>query len=405
MTMTLPKQVKQFFNQKVAEFLFSEDLIHSMLQWLLHEFMRAETETIVGSEKNKHSKERKTYFSGYRTRRFDTRLGTIYLLVPKLRNGGYVPFFLQEKKRSETALISLVREAYVNGVSTRKMDRLAKSLGIVGLSASQVSELTKGLNQEVSEWRNRPLEASYPVIWVDALYEKIRHDGRVINSAVLVIQGLNSEGKRDVLAIEPMLDESEASWTYLFDRLKARGLEQVWLVVSDAHKGIQAAVTKSFLGSQWQRCKVHFMRNILAHIKHRAKGEFAAKLKQIWCQPDIKSARKYAENLVQEYEERLPEATSCLLEGLEDSLQYFHFGEFDYRKISSTNTLERLNAEIRRRTRVVGIFPSMDSYVRLVTTYMIEYTEDWMTSKAYFSEASIMQMETVFKERKQRMAA
>jgi putative transposase len=403
--MTLPKQVKQFFNQKVAEFLFSDDPIHEMLEGLLHEFMKAETETIVGSVKNKHSKERRTYFSGYRTRRFDTRLGTIYLLVPKLRNGGYVPFFLQEKKRSESALISLVQEAYVNGVSTRKMDRLAKSLGIVGLSAGQVSELTKGLNEEVTEWRNRPLESCYPVIWVDALYEKIRQEGRVINSAVLVVQGLNFEGKRDVLAIEPMLDESEASWKHLFDKLKARGIEEVWLVVSDAHKGIQAAVTKSFLGSQWQRCKVHFMRNILAHVTHRSKSEFAAKLKQIWCQPDIKSARKYAEDLAQEYQDRLPDAVHCLMEGLEESLQYFHFEEFDTRKISSTNTLERLNVEIRRRTRAVGIFPSREAYVRLVTTYMIEYTEDWLTSKTYFSEDSILKMESIFKERKQRLAA
>lgn len=403
--MTLPKQVTNYFNSKVAEFLFAEDPIHEMLEWLLQEFMKAETEAIVGSEKNKHNKERKTYFSGYRTRRFDTRLGTIYLLVPKLRNGGYVPFFLQEKKQSESALISLVQEAYVNGVSTRKMDRLAKSLGILGLSAGQVSELTKGLNEEVSEWRNRPLESCYPVIWVDALYEKIRHEGRVINSAVLVVQGLNSEGKRDVLAIEPMLDESEASWKCLFDKLKDRGLKDVWLVVSDAHKGIQAAVTKSFLGSQWQRCKVHFMRNILAHVTHRSKGEFAAKLKQIWCQPDIKSARRYAENLAQEYQDRLPDAIHCLLEGIEDSLQYFHFQEFDNRKTSSTNTLERLNREIRRRTRVVGIFPGRDSYIRLVTTYMIEYTEDWMTSKAYFSETSILKMESIIKERQQRLAA
>jgi len=403
--MTLPKQVTNYFNAKVADFLFAEDPIHEMLDWLLHEFMRAEATNKVGSEKNKHSKDRKTYFSGYRTRRFDTRLGTFYLLVPKLRNGGYVPFFLQEKKRSETALIGLVQEAYVNGVSTRKIDRLAKSLGIVGLSAGQVSELTKGLNEEVSEWRNRPVESSYPVIWVDALYEKIRQEGRVISSAVLVVQGLNSEGKRDVLAIEPMLDESEASWKYLFDKLKARGLQDVWLVVSDAHKGIHAAVTKSFLGSQWQRCKVHFMRNILAHVTHRSKSEFAAKLKQIWCQPNIQSARQYAENLAQEYENHLPEAVECLLEGLEDSLQFFHFEGFDKRKTSSTNTLERLNKEIRRRTRVVGIFPSRDSYIRLVTTYMIEYTEDWITAKSYFSKDTILKMESVFKERQQRLAA
>ena len=188
--MTLPQQVTKFFRAKVAEFLFSEDPILSMLSWLLNEFMKAESEVKVGAEKNQHSKERKTYFSGYRPRRFDTRLGTIYLLVPKLRNGGYIPFFLQEKKRSETALISLVQEAYVNGVSTRKVERLAKSLGIEGLSATQVSEITKGLDEKVSQWRTREIDPVYPVLWVDALYERIRQNGRIISSAVLIVQGL-----------------------------------------------------------------------------------------------------------------------------------------------------------------------------------------------------------------------
>jgi len=374
--MTLPKQVTQFFHKKVAEFLFSDDPIFEMLKWLLSEFMKAESETLVGAEKNKHSKERRTYFSGYRTRRFDTRLGTFYLLVPKLRNGGYIPFFLQEKKRSETALISLVQEAYVNGVSTRKVEKLAKTLGIEGMSATQVSEITKGLNQEVSQWRNRPLETVYPVLWVDALYEKIRQDGRIISSAVLIIQGLSQAGKREILALEPMFEESEATWASVLDKLKARGLKDVWLIISDAHKGIQAAVRKSFLGSQWQRCKVHFMRNLLAHIPHREKKQFAEKLKQIWLQPDLDSARRLASVLIEEYENRFPEAIECLLEGLEDSLQFYHFPLFDKRKISSTNTLERLNREIRRRTRVVGIFPSRDAYIRLVTTYVLEYTED-----------------------------
>jgi len=402
--MTLPKQVTQFFHKKVAEFLFSDDPIFEMLKWLLSEFMKAESETLVGAEKNKHSKERRTYFSGYRTRRFDTRLGTFYLLVPKLRNGGYIPFFLQEKKRSETALISLVQEAYVNGVSTRKVEKLAKTLGIEGMSATQVSEITKGLNQEVSQWRNRPLETVYPVLWVDALYEKIRQDGRIISSAVLIIQGLSQAGKREILALEPMFEESEATWASVLDKLKARGLKDVWLIISDAHKGIQAAVRKSFLGSQWQRCKVHFMRNLLAHIPHREKKQFAEKLKQIWLQPDLDSARRLASVLIEEYENRFPEAIECLLEGLEDSLQFYHFPLFDKRKISSTNTLERLNREIRRRTRVVGIFPSRDAYIRLVTTYVLEYTEDWITGKAYLSPECIAEMESVFKEHK-RLAA
>lgn len=403
--MTLPKQVTNFFNAKVAEFLFSEDPIKKMLDWLLFEFMKAESESKVGSEKNKHSKDRKTYFSGYRTRRFDTRLGTFYLLVPKLRNGGYIPFFLQEKKRSETALISLVQEAYVNGVSTRKVERLAKSLGIEGLSATQVSEISKGLDEEVSKWRRRKLDSVYPVIWMDALYEKIRQDGRVISSAVLIIQGLTIEGRREILAIEPMYEESEASWSAVLDNLKARGLSEVWLVVSDAHKGIQKAVKQCLLGAQWQRCKVHFMRNLLAHVPHHEKKRFAEKLKQIWLQPDLESAGQYASVFVEEYENRFPEAIECLLEGLEDSLQCYQYPSFDKRKISSTNTLERLNKEVRRRTKVVGIFPSRDSYIRLVTTYIREYTEDWITSSLYFSKVNILEMETVFKERKKRLAA
>ena len=403
--MTLPKQVKQFFDSKVAELLFTDDPIHEMLKWLLAEFMKAESENKVGSEKNKHSSERKTYFSGYRTRRYDTRLGTFYLLVPKLRNGGYIPFFLQEKKRSETALISLVQEAYVNGVSTRKVERLAKSLGIEGLSATQVSEISKGLDEEVSKWRKRKIDPVYPVIWMDALYEKIRQDGRVISSAVLIIQGLTTEGRREILAIEPMYEESEASWRAVLENLKSRGLEEVWLVVSDAHKGIQKAVKQCLLGTQWQRCKVHFMRNLMAYVPHHAKGRFAGKLKQIWHQPDLESARQYAAVFIEEYEKRFPEAIECLKEGLEDSLQCYQYPAFDKRKISSTNTLERLNKEVRRRTKVVGIFPSRDSYIRLVTTYIREYTEDWMTSRLYFSKANILEMETVFKEQKQRLAA
>jgi putative transposase len=399
--MTLPKQVTNYFNKKVAEFLLSDDPLFEMLKWLLNEFMRAESEALVGSEKNKHCKERKTYFSGYRSRRFDTRVGTCYLLVPKLRKGGYVPFFVEEKKRSERALIDLIQEAYINGVSTRKVERLARSLGIVGMSASQVSEITKGLSNEVDQWRNRPLESVYPVMWVDALYEKIRQNGRIVSSAVLVVQGLNRAGKRDILAIEPMIDESEASWRATMDKLKDRGVQEVWLVISDAHKGIQAAVQKSFLGSQWQRCKVHFMRNILAHIPHREKKRFAEQLKQIWSQPDLESAGRFVSFLVEKYQDRYPEAIECLMEGLEDSLQFYYFPMFDKRKISSTNSLERLNKEVRRRTRVVGVFPSRDAYIRLVTCYLLEYTEDWITEKAYFAQESILEMGTVFKEQKE----
>lgn len=301
-------------------------------------------------------------------------------------------------------MISLIQEAYINGVSTRKMARLAKSLGIEGLSAATVSEMTKGLNDEVQKWRTRKLEKIYPVLWVDALYEKIRQDGRIIASAVLIIQGLTLEGHREILAIEPMYEESEASWKFVMDNLKSRGLDKVWLVISDGHKGIQAAVKKCFLGSQWQRCKVHFMRNILAHIPHKEKKHFAQVLKQIWLQPDLQTARKMADMVVEQYEDRFPEAIDCLLSGLEDSLQFYHFSALDKRKISSTNTMERLNKEIRRRTKVVGIFPSRDAYIRLVTCYVQEYTEDWITGRAYFAKRRILEMESIIKERQKKAA-
>jgi putative transposase len=371
------------FEKMLLRFITEPDPMLSMLEWLCHKLMEVEIGAKLGAAKGEHSEERLGYRSGCRVRRFDTRMGTMYLMVPKVRKGGYVPFFVTEKKRSEQALLQVVQEAFVNGISTRKIERLAKSMGIESISASQVSEINKELNDQVEEFRQRRLESTYPVIWIDALYEKIRVGRRVCNMAVHVVCGINLEGKREILAIEPMYEESEASYTALFDNLKARGLQTVWLAVSDAHQGLVKAVQKSFLGCSWQRCKVHFMRNILAHVPAKEKESFAARLKQIWQQPDSKSARSYADHLIQEYADRLPKAVETLENGLEDSLQYYEFPEIDSRKISSTNVLERLNKEIRRRSRVVGIFPSMESYIRLVCCYLMEYSEDWESARCY----------------------
>ena len=314
-------------------------------------------------------------------------------MVPKIRNGGYIPFFVEAKKRSEAALMSVIQEAYVNGVSTRKMDRLTKTLGNESISRGQVSVLTKELNEQVDAFRQRKLEATYPVLWVDALYERIRDNRAVKNMAVLVVTGINTEGKREILAVEPMYEESTATYTKLFDNLKERGIEKVWLVVSDAHKGLVKAARESFLGCSWQRCKVHFMRNILGCVSSRDKKFFAEKLKQIWLQPDYDSAKKYADWLMNEYEGKYPQAISTLEEGLEESLQFFNFRQIDARKIASTNLLERLNREIRRRTKVVGIFPSMDSYIRLVTSYLIEYSEDWSSGRSYINPMLINEIQ------------
>jgi putative transposase len=381
------------FEKMLMKFVSDEDPMLAMLKWLCERLMEAEVETKLGAEKSERASGRQGYRSGYRVRRFDTRMGTMYLMVPKIRNGGYIPFFVEAKKRSETALMNVIQEAYVNGVSTRKIDKLTKTLGIESISRGQVSAITKDLNEQVEAFRSRNLEATYPVLWVDALYERIRDNRSVKNMAVLVVTGITLEGKRDILAVEPMYEESTATYTELFENLKARGLDKVWLVVSDAHKGLVKAVRESFVGCSWQRCKVHFMRNILAHISGRDKKAFAEKLKQIWLQPDYDSAKKYAHSLLDEYETKYAEAISLLEEGLEDSLQFFNFDDIDSRKISSTNILERLNREIRRRTKVVGIFPSMDSYIRLVTSYLIEYSEDWSSGRSYINPKIITEIQ------------
>ena len=381
------------FEKMLMKFVSDDDPMLSMLKWLCERLMEAEVESKLGAEKSERSEGRQGYRSGYRIRRFDTRMGTMYLMVPKIRNGGYIPFFVEAKKRSEAALMSVIQEAYVNGVSTRKMDKLTKTLGIESISRSQVSVITKELNKQVEEFRQRKLESTYPVLWVDALYERIRDNRAVKNMAVLVVTGINLDGKRDILAVEPMYEESAATYTKLFSNLKERGLQSVWLVVSDAHKGLVKAAREAFVGCCWQRCKVHFMRNILAHISSKDKKSFAEKLKQIWLQPDYDSAKKYAQALVEEYEAKYRQAVATLEDGLEESLQFFNFPAIDARKIASTNLLERLNREIRRRTNVVGIFPSMDAYIRLVTSYLIEYSEDWSSGRSYINPKIIIEIQ------------
>ena len=368
------------------------DPMLSMLEWLCTQLMEAEVSGLTGAAKHAHNRERKDYRCGYRPRRLDTRMGTMYLMVPKLRNQGYIPFFVTERKRSEAALIQVVQEAFVQGVSTRKMEKLARSMGIENISRSQVSEMTKGLNEQVEAFRTRPLSQDrYVVLWVDALYEKVRMNGRVISAAVHVVCGVGKTGKRDVLAVEPMFEESSESYRQLFSSLKKRGLSMPLLVVSDAHSGLTRAIRESFPGASWQRCKVHFMRNILAHVSHKEKAEFAAHLKEIWLSPTISTARRRAVDMVEEYGMRFPKAIQILEDGLEDSLAFYAFSDLDSRKISSTNMLERLNKEIRRRTNVVGIFPNPESYLRLVVAYLMEYAEDWSVSRAYLSKQAIAQ--------------
>jgi transposase-like protein len=381
---------KALFKKALLQFITEPDPFLAMLKWVMTEMMRIEVEAKVGVAKGQHSKDRTTHFSGGRARRVDTRMGTVYLVVPKIRKGGYVPFFISERKRSEQALIAVVQEAFINGVSTRKIERLAHAMGIENISASQVSEFNKELDSQVADFQGRPLAEEYPFLFIDALYQKVRVEGRVVSVAVMIACGVNPAGSREILAVEPMFDESEDSWRLFFRKLKARGMKRTALCISDANLGIQAAVRKEWLGASWQRCKVHFMRNILAKVPHREKARFAAHLKQIWLEPDKKSAKRAAAALIDDYGKRFPEAARCLEEGLEDSLSFYDFPEVDKKRISSTNGQERLNMEIRRRSRVVGVFPSVASYLRLTICYLIEYSEDWENERSYIREDKVL---------------
>jgi putative transposase len=374
----------ELFEKLLVGFCQEDDPVKSMLEWMTKQLMEIEVTSLKTMvEKGQHSTVRKTHRNGYRVRRWDTRLGTIYLTVPKVRTGGYQPFFLIQKQRSEAALLLLVQEAFTNGVSTRKMKRVLQAFGIENISAAEVSNMTKDMAKEVEQYRNRPLQKHYPVVWIDALYEKVRVDGKVVSMAMMVALAINQEGKKEILAIEPMENESKDTWQVFFEKLQNRGLCSIGIVVSDAHKGILASLKEVFTGTIWQRCKVHFMRNILARVNHSYKKKVANDLKHIFSQTSFKEAKTLSQEVISQYKTKFPEAMECLAEGIEDALQFLHFPDLPKNRVCSTNHLERLNREIRRRSNVVGIFPSVASFLRLIGMYLIEYEEDWLSAKAY----------------------
>lgn len=378
------KNNTELFEKLLVSFCQEEDPMKEMLQWMTNQLMEIEVDNLkTQAEKGKHCETRKTHRNGYRVRRWDTRLGTIYLTIPKVRMGGYQPFFLVNRRRSEAALMSVIQECWINGISTRKMHRVFKSFGIEDISAGQVSNVTKELDAEVTRYRSSPISKTYPVIWIDALYEKIRDDKKVTSKAIMIAMGINTDGHKEILAIEPMDDESKDTWTLFFDKLKARGLKDVGLVVSDAHAGIRAALKSAFLKTSWQRCKVHFMRNILARVPHKHKALIGKQLSHIFNQGTYDQAKSTAKEVIDKFIAQFPDAMDILSDGIEDALQFFHFEELPFGRTSSTNHLERLNLEIRRRSNVVGIFPSTDSFLRLIGSYLLEYQADWITGKAY----------------------
>src|SRR5438105_3032112 len=337
----------------------AEDPLRAMAELLTDFVMEAEVTAKIGAEPHERNAERTTHRNGHRERRWDTRLGTLRLQIPKLREGGYVPSFIEHRKRSEQALISVIQEAVVKGVSTRKIEAVLAELGIAGVSAGQVSQLCASLDEKVRQFRERPLgEIGY--VWVDALYEKVRQDERVESMAVVIAKGVNLEGRREVLGFDVIAAESEEGWGTFLKSLKERGLSGVRLVISDAHSGLKAAVRK-VLKAEWQRCKVDFYRNGLVQVRKPSQGEVSEAMKAVFVQRDEKSAKAKAAELVRQFQTRFAKAMEIFEAGIDDVLSYLHYPQPHRVRIRSTNPLERLNLEIRRRTRVVGIFPHAGS--------------------------------------------
>ena len=340
------------------------DLVREMLALIAQQLMSAEADAQCGAEYGERTPERNNRRNGYRPRTWDTRVGSIELAIPKLREGTYFPdWLLEPRRRAERALVSVVAEAYVNGISTRKVERVARSLGIERLSKSQVSEMAKSLDESVEAFRNRPLEdGAYAVVWLDAMEIKSREHGRVVNVTLVQAIGVNHTGHREILGVDVVTSEDGAAWLAFLRSLISRGLSGVQLLVSDAHSGLVNAIAAAFPGAAWQRCRTHFMTNLLTRIPKSAQAAVATMVRSIFAQPDAETVRSQHRAVVGHLEEQFPEAATMLDEAREEILAFTHFPKAIWRQIWSNNPLERLNKEVRRRSDVVGIFPKERSW-------------------------------------------
>jgi putative transposase len=356
--------------------------------------MEMEVEEHVGAGRHERSSERTGQRNGYRQRNWDTRVGTVELKVPRVRDSSYFPSLLEPRRRAERALSAVVQEAYVRGISTRKVDELVKALGMTGISKSQVSRLCEELDEEVGRFRGRPLEGPYPYVWVDATYVKARQDGRVISMAVVIAVGVNgTTGEREVLGLDVGPSEDGAFWTAFLRSLVARGLCGVRLVTSDAHRGLKGAIEGVLQGASWQRCRVHFMRNALCLVPKAAQQMVGATIRTVFAQPDAESAREQWRRVSDGFRHRFPRLSELMNEAEEDVLAYSAFPSEHWQKIWSNNPLERVNKEVKRRTNVVGIFPNEAAVIRLVGSVLSEQHDEWQVSKRYFSVGSMAKLE------------
>jgi putative transposase len=351
--------------------------------------MELEVTRHVGAERHARTPERTGQRNGYRERRWDTRVGTIDLQVPRVRDGGYFPALLDPRRRAERALVAVVQEAYVHGVSTRRVDDLVQALGIIGISKSEVSRLCATLDAEVERFRTRPLTGQYPYLWLDATYLKVRQDGRVVSMAVVIAIGVTAEGKREVLGLDVGPSEEEAFWQQFLRGLVERGLTGVRLVIGDAHAGLKRALATVVQGASWQRCRVHFVRNALALVPKGAQQLVAATIRTVFAQPDAASAREQWRRVADGFRDRFPRLADLMDDAESDVLAYLAFPSAHWRQIWSNNPLERLNKEVKRRTDVVGIFPNDAAVIRLVGMILVEQHDEWQVSRCYFSAESL----------------
>jgi transposase-like protein len=369
----------------------SPDLLRVMVKDFAEALMSADADAVCGAGYGERSPERVNRRNGYRERDWDTRVGSIELAVPKLREGSYFPdWLLQPRRRAEQAFVSVIADAYLAGVSTRRVEKLVQQLGVERMSKSQVSRLAKSLDQIVEDFRTRPLDgAPYAYVTLDALQVKCREGGRTVNVCVVHAVGVNKDGFRESLGLDVVTAEDGAAWLAYVRGLVARGLAGVKLVSSDAHPGLVDAIAATLTGASWQRCRTHFMRNLLTRVPKSAQGFVATMVRTIFAQPDAPTVHEQHGRIVAQLESRFPEAAALLDEAGPDLLAFTGFPKEHWRQLWSNNSLERLNKEIRRRTDVVGIFPDRASIVRLVGAVLAEQNDEWAVARRYMSAESI----------------
>jgi putative transposase len=379
--MTIEEVVKQVMVREHG------DVVRAALEAVCRELMEGEVSELIGAELGERTPDRATHRNGYRGREWQTRAGTVELQIPKLRRGSYFPSFLEPRRRSEQALLSVVQQAYVCGVSTRRVDQLVESLGL-RISKSEVSRICQALDEHVEAFRTRPLEGRYPYLFLDAKVEKVRDGGRVVNKALVIAHGVHETGRREILSIDVGEAETEAFWTDFLRGLVARGLVGVQLAISDAHAGLKAAIAK-VLGCAWQRCTVHFLRDCLGHARRDQHGLLAALIRPIFNADSQAQARDRLSEAVAHLDGRMGKVAAMLEDAETDILAFYAFPPGHWRKLRSTNPLERFNREVGRRTDVVGIFPDDQSLIRLAGMLCIEQNDEWLVGRAYLSAESI----------------